>query len=196
MLPAQIVHHGLWLGPSSAALLPCITSSLIRRPRKGSSQVGHGYRRLSAYSFTHRTQYPILTYRTYHVASKAFRTPAWTPRPLDSSHSQDNALLFEELKRLSLKGSYVRVQKLVDKLVRERDQKPSIRMFDALILANVDPRHGSSAEVAYLLQEMTDEGIVPDAATYHSILKVCRDDPTYTAAKISKRSSLSIRITF
>jgi len=87
-------------------------------------------------------------------------------------HSRNLTLCYEELKHLSSNGQYVDTTAAVATLVRERGEKLNIRIYDALILANADAFHGSAAEVRGLLQEMIDEGVTPDAATYHKILKV------------------------
>ena len=57
-------------------------------------------------------------------------------------------------------------------LVRERGQKPNLKLYDALLLANTDSQNGSAGEVARILDEIAMEGLVPDSATYHAALKV------------------------
>lgn len=64
------------------------------------------------------------------------------------------------------------VQDIVHHLVAERKEKPSLRLYSALILSNINPSHGAAWRVASLLEEMADEGIVPDVGICHDVLKV------------------------
>ena len=56
--------------------------------------------------------------------------------------------------------------------MRERGQKPNLRLYDALLLANTDNQYGSAREVATILDEIAAEGLTPDSATYHAALRV------------------------
>ena len=66
------------------------------------------------------------------------------------------------------------MQTIVEHLVKARHEKANIPLYNALILANGDTQMGSAGEVAALFQEMETEGITPESATYHAILKVCK----------------------
>ena len=79
---------------------------------------------------------------------------------------------YEELRHVSKKGEYQKVQALARYLIKSRDERPNSRIYDALITANVDAEYGSPAEVTVLLQEMAEAGLQPDAATYHAVLRV------------------------
>jgi len=65
------------------------------------------------------------------------------------------------------------VYAVVNQLVGIMQEAPNLRIYSALILANISAEHGSAAEVERLLAEMEDQGILLDDATYHSVLKVC-----------------------
>ena len=80
--------------------------------------------------------------------------------------------LYDELQHVSLKGDFIRTHVLVEALVKERGEEPNIQLYLALILANTSPQHGSPAEVGRLLDEMKNEGLGPDPAIYHAVLKV------------------------
>ena len=80
--------------------------------------------------------------------------------------------VYEELRKASTKGDFERVQRIVRTLVEERGELPNSRIYTALILANTSPYHGTAAGLAELLAEMVGEGIMPDSATYHAVLKV------------------------
>ena len=80
--------------------------------------------------------------------------------------------LYEQLHKSCIAGDYDRVQKIVRILVRERGERPSTRLYTALVLANTHAEHGSVQQVEMLLEEMVAEGVNPDSATYHAVLKV------------------------
>ena len=82
------------------------------------------------------------------------------------------SLVYERLRKASIEGDYHRVQKVVRILVRERGEAPSARLYTALILANTHAEHGTVQQVEELLEEMVAEGVNPDSATYHAVLKV------------------------
>jgi hypothetical protein len=84
------------------------------------------------------------------------------------------AALYQQLRNVSARGNYAAVQLLVKALVLEHGENPNSQLYRALILANTCPDHGSAAEVERLLQEMEQEGTVPDSAIYHAVLKACR----------------------
>ena len=79
---------------------------------------------------------------------------------------------YQELRRLALKGDYTHIRNCVIILVKERSQKPNLRLYDALLLANTDTRYGSAGEVARILSDIAAEGLAPDSATYHAALRV------------------------
>ena len=79
---------------------------------------------------------------------------------------------YQELRRLALKGNYTHIRNCVIVLVKERGQKPNLRLYDALLLANTDTRYGSAGEVARILRDIAAEGLAPDSATYHAALRV------------------------
>ena len=83
---------------------------------------------------------------------------------------------YEELRRASIHGDYLTVEKLVQILVRNHREEPNSRLYHALLLANTNPENGSLADVTRLLQEMADNGIPLDSAAYHAILKVILHD--------------------
>ena len=84
----------------------------------------------------------------------------------------DIASAYQELRRSTLKGKYAHVRDSVEILVKERQQKPNLRLYDALLLANTDNEHGSAGEVAGILDKIAVDGLTPDSATYHAALRV------------------------
>lgn len=70
------------------------------------------------------------------------------------------------------KGAYQRIVNLVQYLIEDRGERPSLRHFDALIRANADAEKGSAEVVEGLLREMEREGIIGDSGLYHGVLMV------------------------
>ena len=84
----------------------------------------------------------------------------------------DITFAYQELREIAPKGDYTHIRNCVIILVKERGQKPNLRLYDALLLANTDTRYGSAGEVARILSEIAAEGLAPDSATYHAALRV------------------------
>lgn len=57
-------------------------------------------------------------------------------------------------------------------LIRDRQVRPQVRHYRALILANTDAKRGSPVQVRKLLQEMEHNGVPADSGTLHAALKV------------------------
>ena len=87
--------------------------------------------------------------------------------------------LYDELHTSHSKGQYEFVQSIIRKLVEDHHQEPDLRLYEGLILSNADPQNGSAAAVEEILEDMGNEGIVPDSAIYHAILKVLSIHPNY-----------------
>lgn len=84
----------------------------------------------------------------------------------------DTETVYHKLRQIALNGGHSQIQACVSILLTERGEKPNVRLYDALLLANVDHEYGSAHEACKLLEEMATEGIAPDSATYHAALKV------------------------
>ena len=85
----------------------------------------------------------------------------------------DITLAYQELRRSTSQNvDYAHVRDIVKILVKERGQKPNLRLYDALLLANTDNENGSAGEVARILDEIAVEGLIPDSTTYHAALRV------------------------
>lgn len=95
-----------------------------------------------------------------------------TTEQLGPSQSSPVDRLYCDLNRHLSKRGFLRVYETVGELVGRHGEAPNLRLFLALILANANAQHGSPAEVTRLLQEMAENGIEPDLATYHAVLKV------------------------
>ena len=106
-----------------------------------------------------------------HARWKSF-LPAHYARDRARMRELDIASAYQELRRSTLKGTYAHVRYSIEILVKERQQKPNLRLYDALLLANTDNEHGSAGEVAGILDKIAVDGLTPDSATYHAALRV------------------------
>lgn len=80
--------------------------------------------------------------------------------------------LYDLLRTSASRGNTREVQELVTQLVKKRFEKPNLRLYGSLILTNVNPQEGSVFKVRAVLDEMQDEGLVPDSGICHDVLKV------------------------
>lgn len=87
--------------------------------------------------------------------------------------------VYARMKAAAAKGQYPLVRELVEHLVRDRREKPSVEHYDALILSNVSTDPGAAWRVHELLAEMQRTGIQPDTATCHAVLKVLAVHPDH-----------------
>ena len=88
-------------------------------------------------------------------------------------------IAYHNLRQTALGANYRQTQECVRILVEERGEKPNLRLYDALLLANADHECGSASEVARILEEMNNEGLTPDSATYHAILRVNNEQKSF-----------------
>ncbi|KAL8929216.1 MAG: hypothetical protein Q9208_001299 [Pyrenodesmia sp. 3 TL-2023] len=99
---------------------------------------------------------------------------------LGYQHAELNAeKLHEELRRASTAADFPRLQEILKVLIHDRGEKPSRIHYQALLLVNTSPQHGSVAEVVRVLLQMEEAGITLDSAAYHAVLKVLAIHPDY-----------------
>ena len=84
----------------------------------------------------------------------------------------DIGTAYQNLRQIALGAKHIQTRECVRILVEERGEKPNLRLYDALLLANADHEHGSASEAASILEELKSEKLIPDSATYHAILRV------------------------
>jgi hypothetical protein len=87
--------------------------------------------------------------------------------------------LYNRLRLAAAQGEYYKTRQLVEFLVRERREKPSVEHYNALILSNVSADPGAAWRVHDLLAEMQQAGLQLDAATCHAALKVLAVHPDH-----------------
>jgi hypothetical protein len=87
--------------------------------------------------------------------------------------------LYNRLRVAAAQGECYKTRQLVEFLVRERREKPSVEHYNALILSNVSADPGTAWRVHDLLAEMQQAGLQLDAATCHAVLKVLAVHPDH-----------------
>lgn len=183
----RLVLDGLWhcLCPSLAAhSLARAGLTRLQLSRRSASSSSHGRRVLPSRKPSRLGGQPAVCIRRQPFSQQQqVRYDANAqirPRRVGSRKQPDETPLsdlsteeiYEKTQLLASRGQYDNVQTHVHYLVRERHEEPNIRLYSALILANVDPLNGSVEALVALLDEMETERTTPDSRTYHNILKV------------------------
>lgn len=181
MPSGRTIVDGLW---------QCLCPSSTKLPQKGVDAISPaGARSLIQYRKVQHPQTHTQSFRTKPrigpqllrqlVNLQAQRFTHWKPflvghhvGDLARVRSLDIASSYQELRRSTLKGDYTHIRDVVEILVKERGQKPNLRLYDALLLANTDSQKGSAGEVARIIDEIAMEGLIPDSTTYHAALRV------------------------
>ena len=133
-----------------------------------------GCRRIIATATSRRT------WRGVHTISQQLKSPSQSVKLRDQEQLRrvEIGIAYQNLRQIALGANYRQTQECVRILVEERGEKPNLRLYDALLLANADHEHGSASEVARILEEIKNEGLTPDSATYHAILRVNNEQKT------------------
>ncbi|KAI2468781.1 hypothetical protein F4781DRAFT_432019 [Annulohypoxylon bovei var. microspora] len=88
--------------------------------------------------------------------------------------------IYAALKELTAsEDTYLSVVKLVEYLVKERDERPNALLYESLIRANVDKNHGSAEVARELLREMERLKIPTTPQVYQAVLEVTAVHPNY-----------------
>nr|POE94405.1 pentatricopeptide repeat-containing protein, mitochondrial [Quercus suber] len=87
--------------------------------------------------------------------------------------------LYERIRRLADTGKVDRCRAAVEFLITQRKEKPSLRLYTALIMSNISQHLGSAWQAAEYLKEMQVAGIQADTSICHAILKVCSVHPDH-----------------
>ena len=85
---------------------------------------------------------------------------------------ESTPFLYAQLRSAAIQGKILECREIVEYLMKERRQRPNLHLYNALILCNIDHRHGAAWRVTELLEEMRAEGLQPDLGTCHAVLKV------------------------
>ncbi|ORY65021.1 uncharacterized protein BCR38DRAFT_314822, partial [Pseudomassariella vexata] len=120
---------------------------------------------------------------------RAWKRNRELPRTLfRGAHNFDDAMLdsigtqtmLDTLRELqTLEQQYHSIAKIVHYLITKRREKPTAFLYECIIRANTDYKHGSAQIVADLLKEMETTGVLPTAGVYNAILDVLAIHPDY-----------------
>ncbi|RYP44600.1 hypothetical protein DL768_008949 [Monosporascus sp. mg162] len=125
--------------------------------------------------------------RAQYIKRVAKRSP-WVPETLfhgpDVSTERLDGVptrtIYEALRELqNIEDSYGSVVRLVEYLVKERGEQPNELLYECLIRANVDPKHGSAEVAGSLVKEMIEKGIQTSPRIYQALLEVTAVHPDY-----------------
>jgi len=113
--------------------------------------------------------------------------PKWKPsqqngkvqEPEEDIYTVPTNSLYNRMRVAAAQGEYHKTRDLVEFLVRERREMPSVEHYNALILSNVSADPGTAWRVHDLLAEMQHAGLQLDAATCHAVLKVLAVHPDH-----------------
>ncbi len=106
------------------------------------------------------------------LAEKTVTFSGTQQRDQERMRKVDIGTAYQTLRHAALGGNYAQTGACANILVKERGEKPNLRLYDALLLANADHDYGSASEVTRLLEELASEGLTPDSGTYHAALRV------------------------
>ena len=80
--------------------------------------------------------------------------------------------LYYFLRTAALEARPARCREIAEVLVRDRGEKPSLQIYNALILSHVSHDEGTVFRVTDLLEHLKEDGFEPDTGTCHAVLKV------------------------
>ena len=90
------------------------------------------------------------------------------PRSEESTENLERELMWVAHKAPALST----IQEILSILIGKREVQPTPLHYEALILGNCDPEHGSVDHVQKILREMKNESITLGAPIYNAVLKV------------------------
>lgn len=80
--------------------------------------------------------------------------------------------ILDGLDYAAFNGQIDEVQHLVAHLMEQRGASPSLQIYAALIMVNIDAERGSAATAEALFNELREKGFTPNSTVYHNLLKV------------------------
>lgn len=85
---------------------------------------------------------------------------------------QSTTSLYHLLRNTAIDGKTQRCREIAETLVKDRGERPSLQIYNALILSNLSHDEGSAVRVIELLDDLKKDGFEPDTGTCHAVLKV------------------------
>jgi pentatricopeptide repeat protein len=87
--------------------------------------------------------------------------------------------LYDRLRRLGAAGKYDDVMSVIRILIKDRRERPDVRMYTAVIHSFVNPDEGTAGKVRRVLDEMQEYGVELDAWGCHCVLEALAVHPDY-----------------
>ena len=94
------------------------------------------------------------------------------PREEIDLSQESTTSLYHLLRSTAIDGKTNRCREVAETLVRDRGERPSVQMYNALILSHLGHDEGSALRVMELLDDLKEDGFEPDTGTCHAVLKV------------------------
>ncbi|KAI1127726.1 hypothetical protein F5Y10DRAFT_242260 [Nemania abortiva] len=125
--------------------------------------------------------------RVTYLKRLAKRNP-WIPgaafQDLDSFNTKLDKVptrtIYATLKELQdAEETYLPVARLVEYLVKERNERPNTALYESLIKANISTQYGSAKVAAQLLKEAQSHNIATTPEIYQGLLEVTAVHPDY-----------------
>lgn len=83
--------------------------------------------------------------------------------------------LYALLRSDAAAGRHENVLDIIGILIKDRKERPNLRIYNALLHSFVSPRDGTAGKIRKVLEEMAEVGVDLDAATCHAVLEVCNE---------------------
>lgn len=185
MSTSSIVGDGLWrcLCPSFESLSLSTTFAPIRTRRGNVHALPRQRPSRTQARFHHpifasrRRESPIFRPSEQHNASRKlgptgiFGSQRRKQPPTDLVHLPTPEL-YERLGLFSADGQCEAVDRVINILIRDRQQPPNLRMYSAILHSYANPEEGTAGKIRKILDDMEEDGIELDAGACHSVLKV------------------------
>lgn len=82
------------------------------------------------------------------------------------------AELYERLRSDAATGRHEEVFNIIKILIKDRRERPNIRLYAAMLHSFVSPEYGTAGKIRKMLEEMAELGVDLDAGACHAVLEV------------------------
>ncbi len=160
----------------------CLNAPRVRQ--KSDAEIRH-YKNLGRHKEDRST--PVLS----PFATSAPQRPPRQPRPPEEKQkppepetsidwqNEPTQYIYNHMRGAAIDGKVSLVRFLAELLVKERREKPSVQLYNMLILSNVGYQEGMGWRVGELIEDMEKDGLSPDGGTCHAGLKVFAVHPDH-----------------
>jgi hypothetical protein len=80
--------------------------------------------------------------------------------------------LYERLRSDAAAGRDEDVMDIVKILIKDRRERPNVRLYAGILHSFVNPEHGTAGKIRKILEEMAEVGVDLDAGACHCVLEV------------------------